>query len=63
MVQTTESLWVRQSTQTSVGDVVMGVCYRLLHQEEAVHDAFKQLEEALYLQEVGPGPHGGLQPP
>lgn len=29
MVQTTESLWVRQSTQTSVGDIGMGVCYRL----------------------------------
>lgn len=57
--QTTESLWVRQRTQTSIGDTVMGVCYGLPHQEEAVYDAFKQVEEASQLQDAGPGP----QPP
>lgn len=28
--------------------------------EEAVHNAFKQLEEALPLQEAGPGPQGNF---
>lgn len=56
--QTTESLGVRQKAQTSAGDIVMGVCYRLPHQEEAVHDAFKQLEEVSDVQEAGPGPQG-----
>lgn len=43
--QTTESLSVRQRAQTSAGDIVMGICYRLPHQEEALHDAFKQLKK------------------
>lgn len=48
-----ESSWVRSRAQTGVGDVVMGVCCRLPHQEEAVHDAFfKQLEEASRLQDL-----------
>jgi len=48
-----ESLRVRSRVQTGVGDNVMGVSYRLPHQEEAVHEAcFRQLEEASHLQDL-----------
>jgi len=30
----TKSFWVRIKEQTSMGDIVVGVCYRLLDQEE-----------------------------
>lgn len=49
---TAESLCISRA-QTGVADIVMGVCYRLPHQEESVRDAFfKQLEEASCLQDV-----------
>ncbi|XP_063280190.1 uncharacterized protein LOC134564864 isoform X3 [Prinia subflava] len=46
-----ESLWVRIKGQTSKGDTVVGVCYRLPEQEEEVDEAFyRQLEAASQFQ-------------
>ncbi|TRZ09133.1 hypothetical protein HGM15179_017974 [Zosterops borbonicus] len=46
-----ESLWVRIKRQTSKGDTVVGVCYRLPEQEEEVDEAFyRQLEAASQFQ-------------
>lgn len=56
--QPTESLWVRIK-KTGKGDIVVGVCYKPLNQEE-------QADEVLYRQLftfTGPGPTGELQPP
>lgn len=38
-----KSLWVRR--QTSMGDVVMVICYRLLQQEKQADKPFLQHEE------------------
>ena len=42
-----ESLWVRSSGKTNMGDTVTDVCYRPPELKKAVDDAFfRQLEEA-----------------
>ena len=45
-----EILWVRMSGQISIGDVVVGVLYRPLDQEEADEAFFRQLEQASHSQ-------------
>ena len=44
-----ESLWVKIRWQINRGDAIVGLCYRLPEQEE-VDEAFRQLEDASYLQ-------------
>lgn len=44
------SLWVRSREQTSAGNVVVSVCYRLPDQEEVNEVFFIKLEEAPHLQ-------------
>ena len=47
------TLWVSISVQTNMGSTVVGVCYRLLNQEEVEYEAFfRHQEEALCLQAV-----------
>ncbi|KAF4804354.1 hypothetical protein TURU_008626 [Turdus rufiventris] len=41
-----ESLWVRIKWQTSKGNTVVGVCYRLPEQEEVDEAFYRQLEAA-----------------
>ena len=43
-----KSIWVGK--QTDVGDVVVGVCYRPLHEEAEAEALFRELEEASCLQ-------------
>lgn len=42
-----ESLWIRLKKQSSMGDIVVSVCYRLTGQDELVHKVFyRQLKVA-----------------
>lgn len=45
-----ESLWVRITGKTSMGDNVVSVCYRSHEKEEVAETFFRQLEEAACLQ-------------
>ena len=49
----TESLWVRSKGRTGIGDIIVGVCYRLPKQEG-------QVDEALYRQTVAASSSKGL---
>lgn len=56
----TEGLWVRIKKETSMGNVVVGICYRPPDQEEADEVFYRHLKVASYLQDLI---HMGLQPP
>lgn len=49
VMRSSQRVWVRIKKQTSTGDVVAGVCYRLPDLEEQSEALCRQLEAASYI--------------
>lgn len=48
----TESLWARTKKQTSMGDIVVDVCYKLIRNNKWMRPSNRQTGAALHLQDL-----------